>query len=164
MASRLAAAGIDTTHMETAAVFAIMPRVHKVLLPAYAVLANGGLVAPTGANLVALAAYYQRVPVVCVTGLLYKLCPLYPHEGQDTVLQDLGSPVPELVRDFAELHNDDDENNCWDGVELIHPRHDYIQPQHISLYITNVGSFQPSFIYRLLAENYHSDDWESFLE
>ena len=49
------------------------------------------LVASSGCNLVALAASHLAVPVVCVTGL-YKLCPMYPHEGQDT-LQYLVSPV-----------------------------------------------------------------------
>jgi len=152
-AVRLAGAGIETTFVEMAAVFALMPRVHKVLLPAHAVLANGGLVAGSGCNLVAEAAHHLRVPTVCVTGL-FKLCPMYPHEGQDT-LQELVSPVPGIVPDYALLQELDD-------VELVHPRHDYIEPKLVSLYITNVGSFQPSFIYRLLAENYHSDDWESF--
>jgi translation initiation factor 2B subunit (eIF-2B alpha/beta/delta family) len=32
----------------------------------------------------------------------------------------------------------------------------------VTLYVTNVGSFKPDFIYRLLAENYHCDDWRSF--
>lgn len=155
MAARLAAAGIDTTVTEVAAVFAIMPRVHKVVLPAHAVLANGGLVAAAGCNLAALAAHHLSVPVVAVTGA-YKLCPMYPHEGQDT-LQDLQSPNAMLGSSM-----DDANDEMDDHVERVHPRHDYIEPKHVNLYITNVGSFQPSFIYRLLAENYHSDDWESF--
>lgn len=154
MARHLAAAGMETTLIEHAAIFAVMARVHKVLLPAHAVLANGGLVsASSGCNLVALAAHQRSVPVVCVTGL-FKLCPVYPHEGQDT-LQELVSPVPGVVADFDELE-------AFDRVELVNPLHDYIEPKLVSLYITNVGSFQPSFIYRLLAENYHSDDWQSF--
>ena len=43
MAKSLAKAGIDTTIIHDSAVFAIMARVNKVLLPAHAVLANGGL-------------------------------------------------------------------------------------------------------------------------
>jgi translation initiation factor eIF-2B subunit beta len=155
MACNLAAAGIDTTYIENAAVFAVMARVNKVLLPVHAVLANGGFVAQSGCNLVALAAHEMSVPVVCVTGL-YKLCPMFPHEGQDT-LQELLSPVPKLVYNYDELHD------MFDAVELVNPLRDYIEPKLVSLYITNVGSFPPSFIYRLLAENYHSDDWKSFL-
>jgi translation initiation factor eIF-2B subunit beta len=47
-------------------------------------------------------------------------------------------------------------------VELVNPVHDYIPPQLIDLHVTNIGGFQPSYIYRLLAEYYHSDDWEAF--
>jgi translation initiation factor eIF-2B subunit beta len=81
---------------------------------------------------------------------------MYPHEGQDT-LQDLASPVPSVLSDYSDL-----ADPLMDDVELVNPLRDYIEPKHVSLYITNVGCFQPSFIYRLLAENYHSDDWESF--
>jgi translation initiation factor eIF-2B subunit beta len=128
-------------HIEYSAVVAVLSRVHKVLLPVYAVLANGGLLSDAGANLVALAAQEQSIPVMCVTGI-YKLCPLYPHEGQGT-LQDWIVP-PDPIRG------------------TVQPVHDYIAPHLVSLYITNVGSFPPSFIYRLLAENYRNDDWGPF--
>jgi translation initiation factor eIF-2B subunit beta len=153
MAKSLAKAGIDTIVVNDSAIFAVMARINKVLLPAHAVLANGGLIAPSGSNLVALAAKNNSVPVVCVTGM-FKLCPQYPHEGQDT-LNDLVSPAS--VVDYAEL-----SNGLMKDVEFINPVHDYIEPELVNLYITNVGVFQPSYIYRLLAENYHSDDWESF--
>jgi translation initiation factor eIF-2B subunit beta len=131
----------------------MMARVNKVLLPAHAVLANGGLVASSGCNMVALAAHHNSVPVVCVTGM-FKLCPMYPHEGQDT-LNDLVSPSS--VTDYAGM-----SDQLLSGVEFVNPVHDYIKPEHVSLYVTNNGSFKPSYIYRLLAEYYHADDWESF--
>jgi translation initiation factor eIF-2B subunit beta len=156
MAASLAAAGIVTTVIPDAAVFAIMSRVHKVLIPAHAVLANGGLIAcSSGCNMVALAARHNAVPVVCVTGI-YKLCPLYPHNGQDT-LNDLVSSS--CIMDYATCHN---QQSLFHNVELVNPIHDYIQPENVNLYVTNAGSFQPSYIYRLLAEYYHHDDWESF--
>ena len=80
MAKSLAKAGIETTVIHDSAVFAIMARVNKVLLPAHAVLANGGLIAPSGSHLVALAAKHNSVPVVTITGI-FKLCPMFPHEG-----------------------------------------------------------------------------------
>ena len=153
MALALAAAGIPTTVIHDAAVFAVMGRVNKVILPAHAVLANGGLVASAGSNLVALAAHHNSVPVVCTTGL-FKLCPLFPHKGPDT-LNDLMSPSS--VMDYAEMNE-----QLLGQVEVVNPVHDFIRPEHINLFITNVGSFQPSFIYRLLAEYYHTDDWNSF--
>lgn len=112
--------------------------------------ANGGLIAPSGSNMVSLAAKANSVPVVVLTGM-FKLCPMYPHEGQET-LNDLVSPSS--VMEYADMDDKD--------VELINPVHNYISPELISLYVTNVGAFQPGYIYRLLAEHYHADDWESF--
>ncbi|GKY95593.1 hypothetical protein MPSEU_000520600 [Mayamaea pseudoterrestris] len=153
MAKSLADAGINTVLIQDAATFAVMARVNKVLISAHAVLANGGLVARSFCNVVALAAQYHSVPVVCVTGM-YKLCPMYPHEGQDT-LNDLISP--NVVVDYVSMRD-----KLMADVEYIAPLHDYIKPEHISVYVTNMGTFQPSFIYRLLAEYYHADDWRSF--
>ena len=102
----------------------------------------------------ALAAHHHAVPVVCIAGT-FKLCPIFPHAGQDT-LNDLRSP--DTVVDYTKMG----DPRWAQDVEYINPVHDYIRPDLISLYVTNAGSFQPSFIYRLLAEYYHSDDWESF--
>jgi translation initiation factor eIF-2B subunit beta len=157
MATNLADAGIDTCVIHDSATFGMMARVHKVILGAHAVLANGGLVAMSGANMVALAAHQNAVPVVCLTGM-FKLTPLYPHEGQDT-LNDLLSPSS--VVSYEECQSSHPASIMQDVV-LVNPVHDYIRPELINLYVTNVGSFQPSYIYRLLAEYYHNDDWESF--
>mmetsp|Transcript_33778 Transcript_33778/g.36405 ORF Transcript_33778/g.36405 Transcript_33778/m.36405 type:complete len:431 (-) Transcript_33778:1206-2498(-) len=140
---------IDVCVIPDSAIVAMMARVNKVLLPAHAVLANGGLVAPSGCNLVALAAAENAVPVVCLTGI-FKLTPLFPHEGQDT-LNDLLSPG--LVVDYASQQEEQ--------VDFVNPLHDYIRPENINLFVTNVGSFQPSYIYRLLSEYYNQDDWGS---
>lgn len=153
MANSLADAGISTILIHDSAIFAIMARVNKVLLSAHAVLANGGLVTSSGSNLIALAAHHNSVPVVCVTGM-FKLCPMYPHEGQDT-LNNLLSPSS--VINYTEMRDP-----RMNDVEFVNPMYDYIKPEYINLYVTNVGSFQPSFTYRLLAEYYHYDDWESF--
>jgi translation initiation factor eIF-2B subunit beta len=152
MAKTLADAGIDTIVIADSAAFALMARVNKVLLPAHSVLANGGLITASGCNLVALAADYNTVPVVCITGM-FKLCPMYPHEGQDT-LNDMVSPS--TLMDYSEMSDD-----LMSNVEVINNIRDYIAPKLVSLYVTNVGSFPPSYIYRLLAEYYHSDDWDS---
>uniref|UniRef100_A0A7S4AXC2 Translation initiation factor eIF2B subunit beta n=1 Tax=Pseudo-nitzschia australis TaxID=44445 RepID=A0A7S4AXC2_9STRA len=140
---------IEVCVIPDSAIFAMMARVNKVLLPAHAVLANGGLVARSGCNLVVSAAAENAVPVVCLTGM-FKLTPLFPHEGQDT-LNDLLSPGS--VVDYASQQDQQ--------VDFVNPLYDYIRPEHINLYVTNVGSFQPSYIYRLLSEYYHQDDWGS---
>ncbi|CAN0259236.1 unnamed protein product, partial [Ectocarpus fasciculatus] len=42
--------------------------------------------------------------------------------------------------------------------QVLNPAYDYIPPNLVDLYITNMGGLQPSYIYRLLAEYYHRDD------
>mmetsp|Transcript_7519 Transcript_7519/g.18089 ORF Transcript_7519/g.18089 Transcript_7519/m.18089 type:complete len:421 (-) Transcript_7519:2093-3355(-) len=152
MAKSLADYGIDTCLIPDSAMFCMMARVNKVLLPAHAVLANGGLIAPSGCNMVVLSASQNSVPVICLTGM-FKLTPLFPHEGQDT-LNDLLCPSS-----VVSMH---DKKLTLNNVDLVNPIYDYVRPELINLYVTNVGSFQPSYIYRLLAEYYHNDDWNSF--
>jgi translation initiation factor eIF-2B subunit beta len=48
--------GISTTLIPDAAVFALMSRVDKVIIGTHAIMANGGLVAHSGAYMIALAA------------------------------------------------------------------------------------------------------------
>ena len=104
--------------------------------------------------MVALGASQNSVPVLCLTGL-FKLTPLYPHEGQDT-LNDLLSPSSVLSNQERHAHA------ALQDVDVVNPIHDYIRPELVNLYITNVGNFPPSYIYRILMEHYHSDDWQSF--
>mmetsp|Transcript_14499 Transcript_14499/g.21536 ORF Transcript_14499/g.21536 Transcript_14499/m.21536 type:complete len:388 (+) Transcript_14499:48-1211(+) len=148
MAKKLAETGIEATVINDSAVYAIMSRVNKVIMATNAVVANGGLVSESGSHMIALAAHELCVPVVCVAGM-YKLCPLFPHD-QDT-FNFLLSPVSVLsYKNFEAIPS------C---VEVLNPAFDYIPPELVSLYMTNIGGHQPSYIYRLLAEYYHRDDY-----
>lgn len=147
MAKTLAEAGIDTTLIPDTAVFAIMARVDKVLLPTHTVMADGGLIAPTGTHVVALSAKTHAVPVLCITGL-FKLCPVYPHDLD--AFNELASP--EAVLGY------DEDQHLHEEVEVLNPEYDYIPPELLDLYVTNTGGHQPSYIYRLLAECYHPED------
>lgn len=44
-------------------------------------------------------------------------------------------------------------------VEVINPAYDYIPPELISLFVTDVGACTPSYIYRLLTEYYSRQDY-----
>ena len=55
----------------------------QVLMGTHALLANGGVMAPCGAHLVALAAKRHSVPFVVLAGL-HKLSPLFPHDPSVT--------------------------------------------------------------------------------
>lgn len=147
MARALAERGVDVTVISDAAAFALMPRVDKVFLPTHAVMANGGLIAPSGGHMLALAAREHSVPVVVVTGL-FKLCPLFPHNLE--AFNELRSPA--AVLDYSSCQSLPD-------AEVLNPAFDYVPPEWLDLYITNTGGHQPSYIYRLMSEYYHAADY-----
>eukprot|EP00808_Paulinella_micropora_P005949 g21942.t1 len=140
--------GIPTTIITDSAVFAMMSVVNKVIIGTHAVMANGGIVAHTGGANICLAASYHAVPVVVLSGL-HKLSPLYAF-NQDTFNQ---QNPPSQILGF--------EENYIEKVDVCNPAFDYIQPELISLFITNFGygGHAPSYIYRLLAEFYNAEDY-----
>lgn len=146
MAKRLAKENISTTVIVDNAAFALMARVNKVLVGTHAVMANGGIVAQAGTQMLALAAKHHSVPVVCITGL-YKLCPIYPH-NPDT-FNDLRSPGS--VLEYTDLPH-------YNSVQVLSPVFDIVPPELVSLFVTNSGGHQPSYVYRLLAEHYSPQD------
>ena len=147
MANSLASAGIETCLIPDSAVFAIMARVNKVIVGTHAVMANGGLISVSGTHMIATAAKHFNVPFVVCTGL-YKLSPLYAHD-QDS-FNELKSPSE--VLHFSEAQRL--------AVSVKNPAWDYTPPELVSLYITNSGSYSPTYIYRLLAEYYHPEDMD----
>ena len=76
-----------------------MARVHKVVLSARALLADGGVLAPAGARLVAAAAARHAAPFVALCGL-HCLSPLFPHDPA-LATNDFGDPGD--VLDYASL-------------------------------------------------------------
>ncbi|OMO85763.1 Initiation factor 2B-related protein [Corchorus olitorius] len=128
----------------------------KVIVGAHAVMANGGVIAPVGLNMVALAAQKHAVPFVVLAGS-HKLCPLYPH-NPEVLLNELRSPS-ELL-DFGEF-SDLMDFGSGKGAPLLHvvnPTFDYVPPKLVSLFITDTGGHNPSYMYRLIADYYSADD------
>ena len=120
----LIAAGITVTLIPDAAVFALMSRVNKVILGTHVVLANGGLIAAAGAEIIAKAAQVHRTPVVVVTGV-YKLSPVYPFDF-DAMIEygDGGKVCGDLAQDGS--------------VDVENPLYDYVPAELVDLYITNL--------------------------
>ncbi|KAG6783342.1 hypothetical protein POTOM_012788 [Populus tomentosa] len=156
LAKELVTRGLHTTLITDSAVFAMISRVNMVIVGAHAVMANGGVIVPVGLNMVALAAQKHAVPFVVLAGS-HKLCPLYPH-NPEVLLNELRSPS-ELL-DFGEF------SDCLDfgsgtGSPLLHvvnPAFDYVPPKLVSLFITDTGGHNPSYMYRLIADYYSADD------
>mmetsp|Transcript_34211 Transcript_34211/g.66845 ORF Transcript_34211/g.66845 Transcript_34211/m.66845 type:complete len:374 (-) Transcript_34211:221-1342(-) len=146
MAQVLAKAGISTTVISDAAIFAIMARVNKVIVGCSAVLANGGVISHVGMHNIALAAKHHSVPFVVCTGM-FKLSPTFPHDQYS--LSELQSPANISGTGVDAIDR---------SVRVLNPKTDYIPPQLIDLFLTNAGGHNPSYIYRLLAEYYSMQD------
>lgn len=158
-ARRLSEAGIQATLITDAAVFALMARINKVIIGTHAVMADGGLLAPAGAHAVALAAQHHSVPFVVCAGIP-QLTPIFPSDADDFNV--LLSPASVLAyEDTAALELDasaraDEHGAPAEGARQPHstgrecagagvfaadspsPAFDYIAPELISLFITNM--------------------------
>lgn len=122
----LTAAGVTVVLIPDSAVFAIMARVHKVILPAHVVMSNGGFTAAAGSRVIAKAAKVHHVPVITL-GAVYKLSPLKPSNIEDlTELGDAGK-----VADFR-------QGDFVDSVDVINPILDYVPPDLVDLVISNM--------------------------
>ncbi|PWZ23774.1 hypothetical protein Zm00014a_028127 [Zea mays] len=176
LAKELVEKGVQTTVITDSAVFAMISRVNMVIVGAHAIMANGGVIAPVGMNMVALAAQRHAVPFVVVAGshkvdfctlprkicnlssrIRIRLCPLYPH-NPEVLLNELKSPSDLL--DFGEF-SDCMNFSTQDGsplLNVVNPTFDYVPPKLVSLFITDTGGHSPSYMYRLIAEYYSADD------
>jgi translation initiation factor eIF-2B subunit beta len=122
----LSAAGITVILITDASIFAIMSRVNKVILATHAVIANGGLIAAAGARIIAKAAKVHKTPVIVVSGV-YKLSPEYPFEFESLI--EYGDPGSIIGYDDGAL---------VDNLEVDNPVYDYVPPDLVDLYITNL--------------------------
>ena len=148
MAVELVQAGITATLVPDSALFAMMPRINKVVCGAHAIMANGGVLGAAGLHLVALAARRHAVPfIVCAS--LIKLTPRYPYDLD--VLACLANPAEVLPHTMLPRP---------DLVDVLNPRFDYVPPECVSLLITDHGCHTPSFIYRLLEDYYDAEDYQ----
>lgn len=138
---------IETILIPDTTTFAVMSRVGKVIIGSSTVFANGGCLSNSGVSNVVECARENRTPVLAVAGL-YKLSPLYPFNRDDLI--EVGNSGKVLnYSDFKLL----------DNVDLItNPLNDYIPPENIDIFITNIGGFAPSFIYRIVLDNYKPED------
>lgn len=150
LAKNLASARIQTTLIPDSAIFAVMSRVNKVIIGTHTILANGGLKAITGTNLVALASKHYSVPLI-VCASMHKLSPKHCSSTDNQAFSQFASPQESL---------------CGaDGVILsrlhtYNPIFEYVPPELVTLFISNMGGHAPSYVYRLLSELYHPDDYD----
>jgi translation initiation factor eIF-2B subunit beta len=145
----LAAKGIKTTVISDSAVFAIMPKVNKVIIGTRAIMANGGLISYNGVYNVCLCAQTYSIPVIVVGGT-FKLTPMYPF-GNET--------FNEFISPDKIYGSDVEYKGDLGNIKFNTPAYDYVPPECITIYITNHGSQNPAYIYRLFAELYSQEDY-----
>lgn len=144
MALSLSEASIPSALIPETAIFAIMTRVHKVILGTNAIMNNGGCLTTSGGLLIALAAKENAVPVI-VIGSSIKLTPKFALD-QST---------------FNELLNPCKINLYTKrNVDVLVDKFNYIPPEFISLFITDSGEYPPEQIYRLFLEFYGPQEIE----
>lgn len=148
MANELGKNGISSILLPDSACHAMMPKVDKVLISPNCVLATGAVIAPSGSNLVSFSARFHRKPFICVAGL-HKLTPEVDGRSA-TILGNSFDVAPDL--DLSDIP-------IGRQVKLVYNRFDIIEPERISLLVTNTGAHQTSYIHRLLAEYYDQDDF-----
>jgi len=149
LAKSLAESNIETIVIPDSAVFAIMSRVNKVIIGANSVMADGSLKAANGAQAIALAAKHHSVPFIVCVGL-FQLSPMFvcshDHDNTNKFL----SPDSLQFKDGELLSK----------INMYNPQFDYIAADLITLLISDVGGNAPSYLYRLLTEMYHQQDYE----
>ncbi|KAJ3123235.1 Translation initiation factor eIF-2B subunit beta [Nowakowskiella sp. JEL0407] len=146
MSLSLSKSGIKVTLIPDSAVFAVMPRVTKVIVGASGVIANGGFLGVSGMNNLTAAAKFHSKPVIVTAGV-YAISPLYPYDTEKlNILSD-----PNALLGF-------EETELIEKVDALHPLFDYVGPDLVSLLITNVGPHPPSHISRLVEESYSRED------
>ncbi|TRY63753.1 hypothetical protein TCAL_03634 [Tigriopus californicus] len=145
-----APARIKTTVITDTAVFAMMSRVNKVIIGTHVILANGGLKALSGSYTVALAAQHFSVPMyVCAS--IAKLTPGFCTANDQETFNEFASPEATL------RHLD---GGILSRVRTVTPIYEYVPPDLVTLFVSNVSAYAPSYVYRLLSELYHPEDYD----
>lgn len=165
MAQSLNNSGISTLIIPDSAVFAIMSRVNKVIMSTHSMMANGGIKASAGSHSIALAAKHYAVPVI-VCCPMYKLTPCYL-VSHDTVafkqFSHIHAAFPEPYTPPPSRGNDKKDGNpsasISGSVESLHSTFDYVPPELITLFVSNIGGNSPSYVYQLLNELYCKSDY-----
>ncbi|KAK0069931.1 translation initiation factor eIF-2B subunit beta [Biomphalaria pfeifferi] len=150
MAKNLAQAKINTTLITECQIGIVMPRVNKVVIGTHSIMANGGLKAVTGTNILSVLAKETNKPVI-VCSSMYKLSPLFHSTPKHASFNKFATPSEILDYEDAELLS---------KVEVMAPIFDYVPPHLVYMILSNNGAQPVSYVYRLVKDFYHPDDVE----
>ena len=152
MSEELKKLKLDVTTIENDDIYSVMKKYTKVkvFLGAKAILVNGGLIAYGGAYNICLLASMFSNPVI-IAGGATKLTPMYSfkHEFYNEYLS------PDLI--FGKNMN---YNGDISDIQFNTPSLDYIPPNLISMFATDIGILNPKFLYKNFNEMYDLEDYE----
>ena len=145
MANILRAKGIPVIVIPDSAIYAIIPKVNTVILPARSVLANGGITAYSLAHTIALAAKRYSKPVIVLYWEMKLTSEMYhPGESYSTLRQ----PGQVISKEYPTQKN----------TIAINPEGDYVPPELITLMINENKPHCPGDVFSLVQANYYGDD------
>ncbi|CAD2106126.1 translation initiation factor eIF-2B subunit beta, putative [Plasmodium vinckei lentum] len=142
MARLLSEDGVDTTYIPDSAIYAVIPKVTKVVIGSVAVSSSGGAITKIGGYNIACSAFFYSKPVIIVLPLFKLLYdPLY-----DPLRHNELQPGPPMIYDNTE--------NFYIRIS----KYDYIPQKFINLYITEIGPIDSFQLYNIAKKKYHPDD------
>ena len=143
---------LDLTVIEDDDIYSVMKKFTKVkiLLGAKAILVNGGLISYGGAYNICLLAKMFSNPVI-IAGGTTKLTPMYSfkHEIYNEYLS------PDLI-----FGKNMDYQGDISNIQFNNPSLDYVPPNLISMYATDIGILNPNYLYKNFNDMYHVEDYE----
>ncbi|CAK7274758.1 GCD complex subunit gcd7 [Sporothrix epigloea] len=149
---KLAMAKCSVIRISRDAVSSYMSRVHRVVLDAHAIAANGGVVTHAGGARLARAAKAAGRTVLVVGGV-YRLSP-EPLTRPDSFVE-WGEPS-RLVR-FA------DGSLVGDGgLDIEMPLTDFVPANLVDLYVTNLGPHSKDYLEIVISDHYKCEDLELY--
>ena len=143
---------LDITVIEDDDIYSVMKKYTKVkiLLGAKAILVNGGLITYGGDYNICLLAKMFSNPVIIVGGTT-KLTPMYSfkHELYNEYLS------PDLI-----FGKNMDYQGDISNIQFNNPSLDYVPPNLISMYATDIGILNPNYLYKNFNDMYDLEDYE----
>ncbi|KAK3377723.1 hypothetical protein B0H63DRAFT_223237 [Podospora didyma] len=143
---KLNAAGVHTICLASNGLMAYIPRINKVVINAKAVYQNGGLLVDSGSSIAALAAHAFSKPVI-VLGGVFKFCPEDPSDQVKSGEQ--GSASSSVT--YA-------EGAGVDALEVENTVTDYVPPELVDIYVTNLGPQTRHHLASILADHYKPEE------
>ena len=99
------------------------------------------------------------VPMV-VLASMHKLTPYYFTAGHQEAFGTFVSPQDILRGGCGGGAKGISDGKITSKIHAINPLFEYIPPDLVTLFISNMSGCAPSYVYRLLSEFYHPDDYE----